>query len=89
MMMSRQVQLAQTFPASIGGGTGAILTLSQDPCVANPASCCNSKGTTCAFWAGAHLVSAGCIQYGVLEIEAAFSSACMGAGSMRKHVCVR
>jgi hypothetical protein len=40
---------------------------------ANPTACCNSKGTTCAKWAGAHLVSAGCIQWGVLEIEAAFN----------------
>jgi hypothetical protein len=72
MMMSSQVQLAQTMPAYLGGGTGAILTLSQSPC-ATPGACCNSKNTTCAYWAGAHLVSAGCIQYGILEIEAAFS----------------
>ena len=69
-MMSSQIQLAAPLP---GGGVGGILTLSQTPCLANPAACCNSKGTTCAKWAGAHLVSAGCIQYGVLELEAAFS----------------
>jgi hypothetical protein len=72
MMMSSQVALAQTMPAYLGGGTGAILTLSQAPC-ADGVSCCNSKNTTCAKWAGAHLVSAGCIQYGVLELEAAFA----------------
>ncbi len=73
MMMSQQVQLAQQMPVQLGGGTGAILKLSQGPCnnPANPTACCNSKGN-CAKWAGAHLVSAGCIQYGVLELEAAF-----------------
>jgi hypothetical protein len=49
-----------------------VLTLSQDPCT-NSYACCNSKRTMCAKWAGAHLVSAGCIQYGVLELEAAFN----------------
>ena len=73
MMMTQQVQLAQQMPASLGGGVGAILTLSQNPCLANPGVCCNSKNTTCANWAGAHLVSAGCIQYGILELEAAFA----------------
>ena len=74
MMMSKQIKLAAALP---GGGTGAVLTLSQAPCndPNNPTACCNSKraGATCAFWAGAHLVSAGCIQWGVLEIEAAFN----------------
>ena len=72
MMMSQQVKLASALP---GGGTGAVLTLSQSPCndPSNPGACCNAKGTTCAKWAGAHLVSAGCIQWGVLEIEAAFN----------------
>ena len=74
-MMTSQVALAQPMPAYLGGGTGAVLTLSQTPCnnPANPGACCNSKGTICANWAGAHLVSAGCIQYGVLELEAAFN----------------
>jgi hypothetical protein len=72
MMMSQQVKLASALP---GGGTGAVLTLSQSPCndPSNPGACCNAKRTTCAKWAGAHLVSAGCIQWGVLEIEAAFN----------------
>ena len=70
------MQLAAPLPASTGGGIGAILTLSQDPCAANGGTaCCNAQGTTCAKWAGAHMVSAGCIQYGVLEVEAAFDSA--------------
>ena len=74
--MASQVQLAAQLPASTGGGIGAILTLSQDPCAANGGTaCCNAKGTICAKWAGAHMVSAGCIQYGVLEVEAAFNSA--------------
>ena len=72
MMMSQQVKLGAALP---GGGVGAVLTLSQAPCndPNNPGACCNSKNTTCAAWAGAHLVSAGCIQWGVLEIEAAFN----------------
>ena len=72
MMMAQQVKLAAPLP---GGGVGAVLSLSQAPCnnPANPGACCNSKNTTCAQWAGAHLVSAGCIQWGVLEIEAAFN----------------
>lgn len=76
MMMSRQVQLGSTFA---DGSKGATLSLSQDPCTANPASCCSSGGT-CAYWAGAHLVSAGCIQWGVLEIEAAFNMPANGGG---------
>jgi hypothetical protein len=80
MMMSQQVQLNQPMP---GGGRGAILSLSQSPCynAANPskplAACCSKSGT-CANWAGAHLVSAGCIQWGVLEIEAAFAMPAVG-----------
>ena len=82
MMMSQQVQLNQPMP---GGGRGAILSLSQTPCYnsANPSqplpACCSKSGT-CAYWAGAHLVSAGCIQWGVLEIEAAFSMPNVGGG---------
>ena len=68
MMMSNMVKLNASLP---GGGYGAALTLSQTPC-ADGVSCCNTKRTICAKWAGAHLVSAGCIQYGVLEVEAAF-----------------
>ena len=71
MMMSSMIKLNAALPANAGGGNGAILTLSQTPCVGN--ACCNAKGTICAKWAGAHLVSAGCIQYGVLEVEAAFN----------------
>jgi hypothetical protein len=59
-------------------GSGLVLRASQAPCSAlkynardGPASqCC--AGSTCAAWAGAHLVSQGCILYGVLELEAAF-----------------
>ena len=82
MMMTQQVQLNQPMP---GGGRGAILSLSQSPCynAANPsqplAACCSKTGT-CANWAGAHLVSAGCIQWGVLEIEAAFAMPNIGGG---------
>ena len=82
MMMTQQVQLNSPMP---GGGRGATLTLSQSPCynAANPqqplAACCSKTGT-CAYWAGAHLVSAGCIQWGVLEIEAAFSMPNVGGG---------
>jgi hypothetical protein len=87
MMMSSQVKLAQNMPAQLGGGTGAILTLSQDPCndPANPGACCNRKGN-CAYWAGAHLVSAGCIHYGVLELEAAFNMPA-NAGGARTDCC--
>ena len=72
MMMNNMVQLGATLP---DGSKGAILTLSQSPCndPTNPGACCNAKGSICAAWAGAHLVSAGCIQYGVLELEASFS----------------
>jgi hypothetical protein len=62
MNMASQLQ----FGAS--GGSGLVMTLSQAPCTASPAACCN--GSTCSHWAGAHLVSAGCIYYGVLEVEA-------------------
>ena len=74
MMMGSMVQLNSTLP---GGGYGATLTLSQTPCNGGYA-CCNTKRTTCAKWAGAHLVSAGCIQYGVLEVEAAFNMPAAG-----------
>ena len=84
MMLGSQVKLAQPFPAYTGDTTsrGAILTLSQGPCndPANPYACCNSKRTLCASWAGSHLVSAGCIQWGVLEIEAAFNMPNNGYG---------
>ena len=72
MMMSNMVQLGATLPDN---SKGAILTLSRAPCnnPAAPGACCNAKGTICAAWAGAHLVSAGCIQYGVLELEASFA----------------
>ena len=86
MMMTQQVKLAAPLP---GGGIGAVLTLSQNPCnnPANPGACCNTKGTTCAKWAGAHLVSAGCIQWGVLEIEAAFNMPANAGGFY--FTCVR
>jgi len=80
MMSRNNVMLGQPYPASLGGGVGAVLKLTQSQCVANPASCCNSKGTICTNWTGAHLVSAGCIQYGVLELEAAFNAPPAGGG---------
>ena len=81
MMLGSQVKLAQPFPAYLGDtkSRGAILTLSQAPCL-NSRTCCNSKGNNCANWAGSHLVSAGCIQYGVLEIDAAFDMPPSGYG---------
>jgi hypothetical protein len=80
MMTSNNVKLNQPFPAAVGGGKGGILKLSQTQCALNPASCCNKKGTICTNWTGAHLVSAGCIQYGVLELEAAFDMPVNGGG---------
>ena len=81
MMLGSQVKLAQPFPAYLGDtkSRGAILSLSQAPCRSSKA-CCNGKNTTCANWAGSHLVSAGCIQYGVLEIDAAFNMPPSGYG---------
>jgi hypothetical protein len=60
-------------------GNGLVLRASQSPCSTvkqnsadgAPSQCCS--GSTCAAWAGAHLVSQGCILYGVLELEAAFN----------------
>ena len=77
MMMGSMVKLNATLPN--GAGYGAQLTLSQRPC-SDGVSCCNTKRTICAKWAGAHLVSAGCIQYGVLEVEAAFDMPASGGG---------
>ena len=53
---------------------GAQLTLSQKPCtIGSPACVWNSTSGAQAYWAGAHLVSNGCVQYGVLEMEAKFA----------------
>jgi len=66
-------------------GSGLVMRASQKPCSTvkqnasdgSPSQCCttNSNGQTCAAWAGSHLVSQGCILYGVLELEAAFDLA--------------
>jgi hypothetical protein len=79
MMLPSQFSLGSAFPPSTGGGTGATLTLSQAPC-ADGVTCCNKAGSVCAAWAGAHLISAGCIQYGVLEMELAFDMPLAGGG---------
>ena len=42
------------------GDIGLIMTLSQKPCANG--GCC--VGSSCANWAGAHISSLGCIQYG-------------------------
>jgi hypothetical protein len=67
-----QLQLGVPLPGYPGGANGLIMSLSQSPCNGGNAQCCNSAGI-CANWAGAHLVSAGCVQFGVLELEAAFN----------------
>jgi len=63
---------------------GATMTLTQAACidslgVNNPACCTVSvnarsglSSTACASWAGSHLASQFCAQYGVVEAEAAF-----------------
>ena len=66
-------------PALANYGNGLVLRASQKPCSTvkqnaadgPPSQCCNNNNV-CAAWAGAHLVSQGCILYGVLELEAAF-----------------
>jgi len=66
------------------GAVGTILTLSQQSCYnsdgSNNAECCKSQTVksgavlnVCASWAGAHLSSQSCVQYGILEVEAAFN----------------
>jgi len=76
-MLPSMVMVNKTFNTinPLLSGTGLALRASQQPCStvkgsSNPAQCCS--GSTCAAWAGAHLVSQGCILYGVLELEAAF-----------------
>ena len=83
-MLPSMIQLGSTFsnfnPTIIG--TGLTMRASQIPCSASanpsidgPASqCCagSGAGAYCASWAGAHLVSLGCVLYGSIEIEAAF-----------------
>ena len=72
--MPSQLQLAVQLPNYPTGDLGAIFTLSQTPCATGTA-CCSGSGASavCANWAGAHLSSNGCIQYGILETEAAFN----------------
>jgi len=69
-MMGSQIQLGVKLPGYPTGDLGMIMTLSQKPCLSGGACC---VGSSCANWAGAHLSSLGCIQYGVLETEAAFN----------------
>jgi len=68
--MASQLQLNVPLPNYPSGDNGAIITLSQKPCVGSTACC---VGSSCANWASAHLSSLGCIHYGVLETEAAFN----------------
>jgi len=67
---------------------GAIASINQDRCYnddgSNVADCCVKQSiknkvtgaiesvSVCASWSGSHLSSQGCIQYGILETEAAF-----------------
>jgi len=69
-LMASQLQLNVPLPNYPSGDNGAIITLSQKPCVGSTACC---VGSSCANWASAHLSSLGCIHYGVLETEAAFN----------------
>jgi hypothetical protein len=62
--------LAQFGAALPGGGTGLAMELSQAPCVNTQLCCANG---VCANWAGAHLVSNGCLLYGTVEFEASIS----------------
>lgn len=73
---------------------GATMTLSQEQCInsfgINNPDCCsrsvNAKtglvSTVCASWAGAHLASQWCAQYGVVEAEAAFNMPSAGGAYM-------
>lgn len=60
------------------------MTLSQTPCVGSApgvgGACCNSQGTTCSNWAGSHIVSLGCIQFGLLEMHLAVNLPPAGGG---------
>jgi len=83
-MLPSMVQLGGNFsvynPTILG--SGLTLRASQIPCSTSgnpavdgpPEQCCAGTGDRryCASWAGAHLVSLGCILYGTLELEAAF-----------------
>ena len=76
-MLPQMVMINKTFSTinPLILGTGLALRASQQPCSTvkgstSPSQCCS--GATCAAWAGAHLMSNGCVLYGVLELEAAF-----------------
>ena len=60
-------QLAQFGAPLPGGGTGLAMPLSQAPCDTEGA-CCGSG--ECAHWAGAHLTTARCLQYGTFSFTA-------------------
>ena len=90
-MLPSMVQLGASFSAinPAWTGTGMLLRASQKPCsttVGNaavdgpPSQCCS--GSVCAAWAGAHLVSQGCILYGVFELEAAFQMSTVNAAGL-------
>ena len=81
VMLPSMVMLNATFSSinNLVSGTGLALRASQSPCSAakgdplvdgSPSQCCAGNGANayCASWAGAHLVSNGCILYGVLEL---------------------
>ncbi len=64
--------LAQFGAPLPGGGAGLALVLSQAPCAAQGGQGCCAGGV-CANWAGGHLASLGCLQYGTIEFEASIS----------------
>ena len=61
------LQINQELPGRTGE-RGLIARLSQELCSIQNRSCCTR--TKCSNWAGAHLVSESCFQYGVFEWEA-------------------
>lgn len=73
MALQQNFLLGVPLPFYPGGGSGAILTLSQNPCTntsnVNYTMCCRREH--CANWTGAHASSNGCILYGTLEAEMA------------------
>ena len=63
-----------------GGAQGLLMRVSQAPCKASGSGSASLEGPCCSRgfcgnWAGAALRSRGCIQFGVLEVEAALNFA--------------
>ncbi len=81
------MQLNTPLPGYPGGANGLVLALSQTPCMGATNQACCSAGGVCANWAGAHLVSAGCILFGVLELEAAFQMPASGGAFYFTALC--